>query len=263
MLAENSSDFLARHAPDGTYRYASPASVAVTGYAPEDLVGTPAVRRTSPTRTMRPSWPTASSSMAQEQPATITYRLRRNDGELRWLETIARAVSDDAGVRELVSVTRDVSDRKQAELELSHAALHDTLTGLPNRALFLDRLGARPAPHRAPLGGRSRCCSSTSTASRSSTTRSATTPATSCWSTSPARLGAAAAPGRHRRALRRRRVRDALRGHRRRRSRPPTIARAHRRRARASRSCSRTARSSSRRARHRDRDAAPTIAPRT
>src|SRR5206468_10299490 len=40
MLAENSSDFLARHAPDGTYRYASPASVAITGHSPEELIGT-------------------------------------------------------------------------------------------------------------------------------------------------------------------------------------------------------------------------------
>jgi diguanylate cyclase (GGDEF)-like protein len=78
---------------------------------------------------------------AQEAPLTITYRLRRKDGELRWLETVARSVRDEAGVRELVSVTRDVSERKEAELELSRAALHDALTGLPNRALFLDRLG--------------------------------------------------------------------------------------------------------------------------
>src|SRR3954453_23553461 len=140
MLAENSSDFLARHAPDGTYRYASPASLAITGYEPEELVGT------SPFAFVAEEDREITAEHAQrlvehDAPATVAYRMRRKDGQLRWLETTARAVRDDAGVRELVSVTRDISDRKQAELELSHLALHDTLTGLPNRALFLDRLG--------------------------------------------------------------------------------------------------------------------------
>jgi diguanylate cyclase (GGDEF)-like protein/PAS domain S-box-containing protein len=140
MLAENSSDFLARHAPDGTYRYCSPACVAITGYSPEELIGT------SPFRLVAAEDRDAVRAYARlvserEEPATAAYRLRCKDGQLRWLETTARAVRDDAGVRELVSVTRDISERKQAEIELSHAALHDTLTGLPNRALFLDRLG--------------------------------------------------------------------------------------------------------------------------
>jgi diguanylate cyclase (GGDEF)-like protein/PAS domain S-box-containing protein len=140
MLAENSSDFLARHAPDGTYRYASPASVAITGYQPDELVGTlPCDHIAQEDQDAVAEYGERLSE--QEEPLTITYRLRRKDGELRWLETIARSVRDEAGVRELVSVTRDVSERKEAELELSHAALHDALTGLPNRALFLDRLG--------------------------------------------------------------------------------------------------------------------------
>jgi len=140
MLAENSSDFLARHAPDGTYRYASPASVAITGFDPDELVGTlpcDHIAREDEEAVVQ----YGERLGEQEEPLTITYRLRRKDGELRWLETIARSVRDEAGVRELVSVTRDVSERKEAELELSHAALHDALTGLPNRALFLDRLG--------------------------------------------------------------------------------------------------------------------------
>jgi diguanylate cyclase (GGDEF)-like protein/PAS domain S-box-containing protein len=140
MLAENSSDFLARHAPDGTYRYASPASVVITGYGPEELIGTSPFAHVAEDDSERVA-EHQQRVLERDAPDTIAFRLRRKDGELRWLETTTRAVRDEVGVRELVSVTRDISERKEAELELSHAALHDTLTGLPNRALFLDRLG--------------------------------------------------------------------------------------------------------------------------
>jgi predicted signal transduction protein with EAL and GGDEF domain len=57
--------------------------------------------------------------------------------------------------------------------ELRYQAMHDSLTGLPNRALVLDRL--------AQMLARSRLCSSISTTSRTSTTPWATPPGTSCW----------------------------------------------------------------------------------
>jgi diguanylate cyclase (GGDEF)-like protein/PAS domain S-box-containing protein len=141
MLADNSSDFLARHAPDGTYRYASPACLAITGYTPQELIGTSPFEHIADDDRARVA-EAHQRVLDGEAPATVAFRLRRKDGELRWFETTTRAVRDSGGeVRELVSVMRDISERKQAELELSHAALHDPLTGLPNRALFLDRLG--------------------------------------------------------------------------------------------------------------------------
>jgi GAF domain-containing protein len=64
--------------------------------------------------------------------------------------------------------------RFHAEDQVRHQALHDTLTGLPNRTLFLDRL-SRARDGRTP---RWRCCSPTSMASSTSMTPWAITPAT-------------------------------------------------------------------------------------
>ena len=93
-----------------------------------------------------------------------------------------RSATRTAAPLRVVGSQTDVTDRKQAEQRLQHDALHDALTGLPNRVLFLDRLdqAIRRAQRAQPGAPRPPSCSSTSTASSSSTTRSATRSATSC-----------------------------------------------------------------------------------
>ncbi|QIN78174.1 PAS domain S-box protein [Rubrobacter marinus] len=59
----------------------------------------------------------------------------------RWLSTTKVQLGNGSGgVTGLVGISRDITERREMEEQLRHQALHDGLTGLPNRALFLDRL---------------------------------------------------------------------------------------------------------------------------
>lgn len=71
---------------------------------------------------------------------TVELRLGHSDGSPREYSAIVKNLLTDDGVRGIVINARDVTDRKTLEDQLRHQALHDVLTGLPNRALFHDRL---------------------------------------------------------------------------------------------------------------------------
>jgi diguanylate cyclase (GGDEF)-like protein/PAS domain S-box-containing protein len=71
------------------------------------------------------------------------YRISRADGTVVWIRdemTVVRGVDHDEEPL-FYGVFLDVTDRKRMEAELERLALYDSLTGLPNRALFNDRLG--------------------------------------------------------------------------------------------------------------------------
>jgi len=72
------------------------------------------------------------------------YRIRHSNGSYLWVLSRGLAVKDENGIPyRMAGSQSDITSRKLAEERLAHDAVHDALTGLPNRVLFLDRLQNR------------------------------------------------------------------------------------------------------------------------
>ncbi len=86
------------------------------------------------------------------------YRLRHDDGTFRWMLGRGLAVRDEKGrAYRMAGSQTDITERRRAEEKLAHDALHDGLTGLPNRALFMDRVGQAMAFQRRRADYRYAC----------------------------------------------------------------------------------------------------------
>ena len=116
LLAENSTDVIARSAPDWTIEYMSPACRALYGYEPEEMAGRSGWDFIHPDDQARLSGE-FDAHLRDPGIVTNTYRVRRKDGSYVWVEAKTRALcapgSDD--VIELHTSARDISDRRLAE----------------------------------------------------------------------------------------------------------------------------------------------------
>jgi diguanylate cyclase (GGDEF)-like protein/PAS domain S-box-containing protein len=80
----------------------------------------------------------------------VQYRIIKRDGEIRHVESLIRFIADAQSSGQILGTVRDITEAKQREQELAHAARHDALTGLLNRAAF-DRLLAEHIATARPL----------------------------------------------------------------------------------------------------------------
>ena len=139
-LVQNASDIIAVVTPDGQISYVSPSVERVLGRSPEELVGQLGFNLIHPDDLPMIQGFFATVASATGLSETTELRVKHRDGEWLALEVIANNQLDDPSVGGIVFNARDVTERKAFEEQLAHQAFHDTLTSLPNRALFMDRL---------------------------------------------------------------------------------------------------------------------------
>jgi diguanylate cyclase (GGDEF)-like protein/PAS domain S-box-containing protein len=139
-LIENSSDVTTILNADGTIRYESPSVERILGYAPEDLIGKNLFDFIHPDDAADVLNAFTRKTEVRNVTAQIECRFWHKDNYWCVLEATGKNMVDDPALSGIVINSRDITTRKQAEEQLLHDALHDSLTGLSNRTLFVDRL---------------------------------------------------------------------------------------------------------------------------
>ena len=139
LVADGTPDLHTVTSSDGLYRFVSAAGVATFGWTPAELHGRSQLSFTHADD--EPLVADTHRALLTGGAFTIStvQRFRCKDGTFRWTEVRSR-VEEIGDEMVVVSAARDISERRETELELRHQAATDPLTGVANRTVFMDRL---------------------------------------------------------------------------------------------------------------------------
>ncbi len=125
----------------GILIHLNPAWTVITGYTVEESVGQPWSRFVDPEDQQLLNASLVAILGGQTSARQFQMRQVTQNQQTRWVEIHCQPLLEpDGTVQGTVGTLYDITDRKVQESQLRHDAMHDGLTGLPNRLLFLDRL---------------------------------------------------------------------------------------------------------------------------
>ena len=140
LIAENMTDLVCIIDLEGYFKYASPSHVTVLGFPSVAYEGKHAgiFMHGDDRKVIRKQ---LDEMVYAKEGCELKFRFKNIRGEWIWLEGKASPIFNENGLFEhFLIVSRDITERLAYEEKLTYMAYHDTLTGLPNRRLFKEKL---------------------------------------------------------------------------------------------------------------------------
>ena len=134
-------------AQDGKLVFLNPMSVKLIGYSGEEVMSRSFIEFIHPDDRDMVIDRHIRRMKGEEIPHLYSFRIVHRNGNVKWVELNAVSISWE-GKTATLNFMSDITDRKQTEEAIQQMAYHDTLTGLPNRKLFFDRLAIALAQDR-------------------------------------------------------------------------------------------------------------------
>jgi diguanylate cyclase (GGDEF)-like protein/PAS domain S-box-containing protein len=148
---DSASDLIHSNTPDGRFLYANRSWQKAVGYSREEIADLSLWEIVHPDRRAH-CLSEFNRHLAGEQTAVLESDFQARDGRLIPVEGSLTCSFKNGEAAAVWGIFRDISERKEAQEQLFRLAHHDSVTGLPNRTLFNDRLRqARAMARRANM----------------------------------------------------------------------------------------------------------------
>jgi PAS domain S-box/diguanylate cyclase (GGDEF) domain len=141
LITENSSDLISVIDAEGHFLYVSPSHTSLLGHDLSEFESGPMLQWVHEEDRETVSNAIRNQLVTKKESSTLEFRVRTRSGSYCYMETKINPIVGQSGeVNSLALIMRDITERKKSEQTIYHLAYHDTLTDLPNRRLFMDRL---------------------------------------------------------------------------------------------------------------------------